>query len=153
MGPRQFLRLCLANIIRRVAGPELTILEEYVQALLDQEIGVENDESVGEREDIITGSYFEEIPDRNLQKGHSSASQDLGFAMRKKPDRMMAVVVVQRFGLDGSRCGSLTRPLCWSLSTAVNGFSCSFSCTFSCIARFWPLGSKKVEGVAIEGGS
>ena len=44
-------------------------MKEYVQALLDQEIGVENDKAVGEREDIVTGSYFEEIPDRNLQKG------------------------------------------------------------------------------------
>jgi hypothetical protein len=41
----------------------LTVLEEDGQALLDEKVGIENDESEGERKDIVTGSFLEEIPD------------------------------------------------------------------------------------------
>jgi hypothetical protein len=41
----------------------LTVLEEDGQALLDEKVGIEDDKSEGERKDIVTGSFLEEIPD------------------------------------------------------------------------------------------
>lgn len=41
----------------------LTILEEDSQAFLDEQIGIEDNQSVRERKDIITGAHFEELSD------------------------------------------------------------------------------------------
>lgn len=41
----------------------LTILEEDCQAFLDEQIGVEDNQSVRERKYIITGAHFEELSD------------------------------------------------------------------------------------------
>jgi len=43
-----------------------TILQENVQALLNQEVGVEDDEPIGEWQNVITGSNAQEIPYRLL---------------------------------------------------------------------------------------
>lgn len=44
-----------------------TILNQDIKALLNEKIGVEDDESEGERENIITCSHLEELPDRFLR--------------------------------------------------------------------------------------
>ncbi len=41
----------------------LAILKEDGKALLDEKVGIENDESEGERKDVVAGSFLEEIPD------------------------------------------------------------------------------------------
>jgi hypothetical protein len=43
-----------------------TILKENVKTLLHKEIGIENDQAEGQRQDVITSSNFEEISDRFL---------------------------------------------------------------------------------------
>ena len=43
-----------------------TILDEYVQTLLDRECGVEDDESEAQWEDIVACANFEEITNRPL---------------------------------------------------------------------------------------
>lgn len=53
---------CLAKSELRVIG-YLTVLEEDGQTLLDEKVGIENDESEGERKDVVTGSFLEEIAD------------------------------------------------------------------------------------------
>jgi hypothetical protein len=50
----------------------VTILEEDIETLLDQEISVEDDQAEGERQDIIACSDFKEIPNRFLQKVQSA---------------------------------------------------------------------------------
>ena len=44
----------------------LTALDENVQALLDQQRGVEDDEPVAERQDIVARSHLEEGTNRTL---------------------------------------------------------------------------------------
>jgi hypothetical protein len=51
----------------------LTILEEDSQALLDEKIGIENNESERERKHVITGSFLEEISDCFLRSSRLSA--------------------------------------------------------------------------------
>lgn len=45
-----------------------TILKEDIEALLDEQIGVENDQAKGERENVVTGPFLEEVPDGSLQQ-------------------------------------------------------------------------------------
>ena len=42
---------------------QLTILEEDSKTFLDEKVGVEDDETVGQREDIVAGSYSQEVTD------------------------------------------------------------------------------------------
>lgn len=41
----------------------LTVLEEDGKAFLDEQVGIENDQSKGERKNVVTGADLEEIPD------------------------------------------------------------------------------------------
>lgn len=45
-----------------------TILQQNIQALLHQEVGIEDNQTEGERQDIIAGANFEEVPDCFLDK-------------------------------------------------------------------------------------
>lgn len=62
---------CLAGVIswrcdsRRVAGS--TVLNENIQALLDQEGGIEDDQTVAEGQHVVAGADFEELTDGSLQ--------------------------------------------------------------------------------------
>ena len=69
----------LARLEQGVLGC-LTILEEDSQALLDEKVGIENDESEGERQDVVTGSFLEEIPDCFLRSSSLSALRGLSEA-------------------------------------------------------------------------
>jgi hypothetical protein len=43
-----------------------TILQQDIETLLHKQIGVENDQSEGERKDVIARADLEEIPNRIL---------------------------------------------------------------------------------------
>ena len=60
---KRFLETFLAQLSSERGVKCLTILEEDSQALLDEKVGVENDESEGQRKDVVAGSFLEEIPD------------------------------------------------------------------------------------------
>jgi hypothetical protein len=46
---------------------ERTVLCQDVDALLDEQIGIEDDKAEGEWQDIVAGTNFEEIANRVLQ--------------------------------------------------------------------------------------
>lgn len=48
-----------------------TVLNENVQALLDQEGGIEDDQTVAEGQHVVAGADFEELTDGSLQTGVS----------------------------------------------------------------------------------
>lgn len=45
-----------------------TILQQNIQALFHQEVGIEDDQSEGEGQDIVAGANFEKVPDCFLDK-------------------------------------------------------------------------------------
>lgn len=47
-------------------------MKEYIETLLDKEIGVEDDQAEGERKDIIACSDFKEIPNGFLKRDLSA---------------------------------------------------------------------------------
>ena len=60
VGQKRFLESSLAQLEERGLKC-LTVLEEDGKALLDEKVGIQNDESEGERKDVVTGSFLEEI--------------------------------------------------------------------------------------------
>lgn len=71
MSPIEVRRQCLSSLSATVTlGGTfvlLTVLEQNVETFLHEEIGIENYQSKRERQNIITGSDFEEIPNCFLQ--------------------------------------------------------------------------------------
>lgn len=61
------LSALLASTIRGIKSAR-TILQENIQAFLHQEVGIEDDQTEGEGQDIIAGANFEEVPDCFLEK-------------------------------------------------------------------------------------
>lgn len=45
-----------------------TILQQNIQALFHQEVGIEDDQAEGEGQDIVAGANFEKVPDCFLHK-------------------------------------------------------------------------------------
>ena len=45
-----------------------TILQQNIQALLHQEVGIEDNQTEGQWQDIVAGANFEKVPDCFLDK-------------------------------------------------------------------------------------
>lgn len=51
-----------------------TVLGEDVEALFNEDVGVDGDESEGERQDVVAGTNFQEIANRFLALGRGVVS-------------------------------------------------------------------------------
>lgn len=55
-----------------------TILQEDVEALLDEQVGIEDDQAEGEGQHIIAGPFLEEVADGSLQWEDARQPRDVG---------------------------------------------------------------------------
>ncbi len=51
-------------------GDGRTILNQDVETLLDEQVGVEDDEAKGQRQDVVAGADLEKVADGLLQVGN-----------------------------------------------------------------------------------
>lgn len=56
----------------------LTVLDQNVEALFDEQVGVEHNEAERQREHIVAGALAEEVPDCYLREGKMPGQQVAG---------------------------------------------------------------------------
>lgn len=68
--PRQCLRWCIVSLCLLVSAltSSPTALDEGVQALLDHQTRVEDDQAVAERQHIVARAHFEKSANRSLYR-------------------------------------------------------------------------------------
>lgn len=54
----------------------LTVLDQDVEALLDEQVGVEHNEAEGQRQHIVAGALAEEVSDGILREGSAGLAGD-----------------------------------------------------------------------------
>lgn len=67
-----------------------TILEENVEALLDEQVGIENDKAEGKRQHIIARPLLEEVSDGSLHVHDDAVSLAISVRSRKRPNGCLA---------------------------------------------------------------
>ena len=133
---------CQMPGMRETGRAARTILDQNRQALLDQQLGVEDDQSEAQRQHVVTRPDLEEITNPLLLTEQERqlripdrAERPLGGRLSNRRKTRGGVQVGRRGGVKQGRQAELTKPMRWSRSTAL-------SCSGMGIGCDWPRGRR-----------